>query len=230
MQNSSSLSLKVKLIYFALVGSFVLFSYMGSNYYIVQSAPHTSLYLEIERAIPFIPAFIIPYNSYYFFMLFTFLVMKREIDLHVLSLRLVLIALISATIFILFPLQHAFIKPHAGLFEPLFSVLASMDKPYNQLPSMHISITILYWYSLQGYLEDKVVLKRFILVCFTLIFISTLVIYQHHLIDIPTAGIVAFIVIKLINPARVEKRFQPLARKALSESVVASYCNERDGK
>ena len=218
MKNQESLSFYTKFSAFAVVGGMVLFLYLGSNYYMLESAPHPSMFFDFEKNIPFIAEFIIPYNSYHFIMFLVFMAMQNELDIKVFSARLLMTALISATIFVLFPLQYAFVKPDAGMYQPLFNLLGTLDKPFNQMPSMHISITIIYWYALKEYLADKLFLKAFVFVWFMMIGASTLLVYQHHFIDIPTAMLLAFIVIKVCSVERV-KEFSIYAQAYRSDKL-----------
>jgi hypothetical protein len=48
--------------------------------------------------------------------------------------------------FLAFPLRFAFARPHVdGLNGLLFTTLMSFDKPFNQAPSLHMSLLLILW-------------------------------------------------------------------------------------
>jgi hypothetical protein len=81
-------------------------------------------------------------------------------------------------------LAFAFEKPQIEGYTFLFGLL-SADLPYNQLPSLHISFAIVLWASMRKHLKHPL-LKGAVALWFVLIALSTLLLYQHHFIDLPT--------------------------------------------
>jgi len=161
------------------------------------TSPHPSYFMEWEKSIPFVEVFIVPYMSSDLMFIVAFLLPYTRIELRILAARVLFIVTISSLIFVLFPLQFAFDKPEILYFHALFGALQA-DLPYNQLPSLHISFAIVLWYSMKKYILNKY-LKVFTLFWFLLITVSTLFVYQHHFIDIPTGAMMGFIAVKLIS-------------------------------
>ena len=110
---------------------------------------------------------------------------RKEVDAH--AKRLLAAQVISVCCFLLFPLQYAFAQPKTtGVFGWLFHALGNFDRPFNQAPSLHLSLTTILW---AKYSEHVSGFKLFLLKCwFVLVGLSTLTTYQHHFIDLP-AGI-----------------------------------------
>ena len=53
--------------------------------------------------------------------------------------------LVCVTIFILFPLRFSFERPETrGLFGAMFDVLMGFDKPFNQMPSLHVALLVMH--------------------------------------------------------------------------------------
>jgi hypothetical protein len=81
------------------------------------------------------------------------------------------------------PLRFAFDRPHAdGLLGWAFDNFRLLDQPFNQFPSLHIALQII----LLGVFvrSTRGVVRAIIGVWFALIAASTLLTYQHHLVDI----------------------------------------------
>ena len=107
----------------------------------------------------------------------------RELNTH--AKRLVAAQVISISAFLLFPLRFSFERPHvAGLFGWMFDALASFDKPFNQAPSLHLSLTAILWAKYSQHLRGWMLwVMRFWMI---VVGVSTLTTYQHHFIDLPT--------------------------------------------
>jgi hypothetical protein len=113
-----------------------------------------------------------------------------ELNRH--TARLLAAQLISVTAFLLFPLRFTFARPEsAGIFAWMFALLGSFDKPFNQAPSLHLSITTILWFQCSAHLTGLALwLCRAWLI---LVGLSTLTTYQHHFIDLPTGILVGLI-------------------------------------
>ena len=181
----------------ALLGPFFFLSYGWLNYYTSGRADVGVIVETWEHQLPFVPWLMLPYMSidaFYAASLFQF--RKRSaLDRH--ALRLLLATIISLIGFLLYPLQFSFDVPKAEGFNGfLQAVLLGFDKPYNQAPSLHISLLIVLWelYAkrLQGYF--KIALH----IWFFSIAASVLLVYQHHFIDVWTGALVGLICLYLI--------------------------------
>ncbi len=151
-----------------------------------------SFFFEWERRIPVWPWTIIPYWSLDLFYAFSVLLCRTRLELDRHAWRIVTAVLLSAAGFLLVPLRFAFPRPEVeGVFGPLFQALYGFDQPFNQAPSLHISLGMIMWYLYAKYTHG---LLRGLLHCwFILIFASTLTTWQHHFIDLPTGALVGVI-------------------------------------
>ena len=130
----------------AVLGPFFFLSYGFANWW-TGRLPHVgSVVFGWERHIPFLPWTIGPYMSldaFYAGSLFL-CATRAELDTH--ARRLLAASVISVAGFLLFPLQFSFVRPATSGFNgALFEVLMGFDKPYNQAPSLHISLVLLVW-------------------------------------------------------------------------------------
>jgi len=180
----------------ALLGPFFFASYGFANWLAGRRADVGSIAFAWEHAIPFVPWTIVPYWSIDLFYGLSLLICttRRELDRH--AQRLFAAQLISVTCFIAFPLRFSFDRPAAvdGVFGALFAALGSFDKPFNQAPSLHISLLVLIWIRLAAHTRP-LWLRLVLHVWMILVGVSVLTTYQHHFIDIPTGLAVGFAIV-----------------------------------
>ena len=181
----------------AVLGPFFFLSYGLANWWTGQ-LPHVgSVVFGWERRIPFLPWTIVPYMSldaFYAGSLFL-CATRAELDTH--AKRLLAASVISVAGFLLFPLQFSFVRPAtSGFYGALFEVLMGFDKPYNQAPSLHISLVIVVWLVFARHLRG--VARWAVHIWFSLIALSVFTTFQHHFIDGVAGAAVAVVVIYLL--------------------------------
>ncbi len=144
---------------------------------------------EWERAIPFWPAMIVPYLSIdVFFVLAPFVC--NDAERRLLTRRIAMAILVAGAVFLLFPLRFAFERPPAaGMLGAVFEWFRAMDAPYNLAPSLHIALRTLLVgvYARRARGGWRVATH----VWFSLIGLSTLLVWQHHLVDVAAGFILA---------------------------------------
>jgi protein-tyrosine phosphatase/membrane-associated phospholipid phosphatase len=151
-----------------------------------------SYYYSWERSLPLIPALIVPYFSIDLFYAGSVFLCRDRRELNHHAYRIVAAILISADGFVAFPLRFSFERPPVeGLNGFLFGILSDFDKPFNQAPSLHVSLLMILWVRYAHYISG---IARWALhAWFALIGISVLFVYQHHFIDIWTGFVVGVI-------------------------------------
>ncbi len=160
-----------------------LIIYGSCNWITTQRTDVGTWFYSWERSIPFVPTMILPYMSIdLFFVAAPFLCSNRR-ELTILARRIVLAIVIAGICFLLLPLRFAFDRPHAvGWLGAIFDWFRTMDHPHNLFPSLHIALQLilvdLYARHTRGLLRAVVV------VWFGLIGISTVLTYQHHVVDV----------------------------------------------
>jgi protein-tyrosine phosphatase/membrane-associated phospholipid phosphatase len=187
---------KRALCWLALLAPFFFASYSFSNWLTAQRSDVGVLVFDWEVGMPFLPWSIIPYWSIDLFYGLSLLLprTREELDAH--AKRLFTAQIISVACFIAFPLHFSFIRPEtSGVTGWMFDVLLGFDKPYNQAPSLHISLLVILWTLYARYLTGWCLwILRFIAISIGL---SVLTTYQHHFIDIPTGALVGCVAVML---------------------------------
>ncbi|MET3118270.1 membrane-associated phospholipid phosphatase [Undibacterium sp. GrIS 1.8] len=177
-----------------------LLCYQASNFYAYQENISRNIKISFETNIPFLEWMIIPYLSSGIFFLWSFVQVKTIGELRLLSQRLQLTTICATFFFVFYPLRFGFTKPEitSPHFAFLFHFLSLVDKPYNQLPSLHVAYCLIFWHSLQS--SYKYTVHQFLLAaCLFLVAVSTVFIYQHHILDLLGGLFLALIVLRVIK-------------------------------
>lgn len=183
----------------ALAGAVFVLVYGGCNQFTSTRSDVGSCYFEWERSLPFVPWMIVPYWTLDLFFCGAFFLCASRAELRLLTTRLVAVVLASAVFFLLFPMRFGWERPEpSGWTAPLFHVLYANDQPFNLAPSLHISLRSLVWVSYGAHLRGW--LRTVVKVWFILIGISTLLVWQHHFIDV-VGGFLMGWFIKVLLPA-----------------------------
>jgi hypothetical protein len=180
----------------AFLGPFFFLTYGFANWWTAR-LPHVgAVVFGWERHIPFWAWTILPYMSldaFYAGSLFL-CTTRAELDTH--AKRLLLASVLSVAGFLLFPLQFSFERPTTSGFNgALFTALAGFDKPYNQAPSLHISLALLVWLVFARHLRG--VARWAAHGWFLLIALSVFTTYQHHFIDGVAGAVVGVLCVYL---------------------------------
>jgi membrane-associated phospholipid phosphatase len=160
-----------------------LIVYGGCNWITAHRANVGTFYFEWERAIPFVPFFILPYMSIDLFFVVAPFLCRTDRELSIFTKRIATAIIVAGICFLLFPLRFAFPRPHAeGWLGVIFDWFRGMDAPFNLLPSLHAALMLIL---LNVYLRrTRGIVRLAIVVWFVLIALSPALTYQHHLIDI----------------------------------------------
>lgn len=178
---------------------------------------------EWERRIPFVREMVVPYWSLDLFFCGAFFLCSSKAELNLLTKRLVAVTLASGLCFLLFPLKMGFDRPvPTGWTAPLFHALYANDLPYNLAPSLHISLRSLVWITYGAHLTGLT--RKITKTWFILIGLSTLLVWQHHVIDVATGFLMGWLIAALIPDRRFVTRRTPSPRLALRYGAGALAC------
>ena len=174
-----------KCVWLAGLSLFFFASYNFTNWLTSQRQDVPSLFFSWEHSIPLWPWTIVPYWSIDLMYGLAILLTTSWQSLKTLGLRLLTAQVICIICFLLFPLKFYFDRPVLdGFFGLLFDILMGFDKPFNQAPSLHITLLAILWQFYAQYFRG---LGRYILHFWCLLIaLSVLTTWQHHFFDIPT--------------------------------------------
>ena len=159
------------------------------------------LYLDSERTIPFLPAWIWAYLSINLLFLLPPLFM-RAADMPLLGRRMLVATVSGCLIFLLLPARLGFerVVPGDGLYRTVFGGLFQADGPHNLVPSLHVTYASLCILGFQAAAREWRTRVAWGLWLVT-IMASTVLVHQHHLLDV-ASGLALAVLICVWIPAR----------------------------
>ncbi|AZS51072.1 PAP2 phosphatase family protein [Entomomonas moraniae] len=171
------------------LSGFFFFSYGLANHITSLRSDVGSVVFNWEHFIPLWSWTIVPYWSIDALYGLAILMACTRKELDTLGRRLLSAQVICVGCFLLFPLHFTFERPHLdGFFGTLFDLLMGFDKPFNQAPSLHITLLVILWVFYSQHIKGY---WRWLLHgWFFLIGLSVLTTWQHHFFDVPT-GVLA---------------------------------------
>jgi len=185
-------------LWLLLLGPLFFASYGFANWFTGQRDDVGSLVFAWEPQIPLWPWTIVPYWSIDLLYGLSFLLpaCRREMDRH--ALRLLAAQVICVVCFLLWPLRFTFERPPLdGTFGLMFDVLMGFDKPFNQAPSLHITLLVIIWAMFANHTRG-LLWRGLLHGWMALIGISVLTTWQHHFIDLPTGALAGFFCLWLL--------------------------------
>jgi len=207
-------------LWLAFVGPFFIVTYTLANFAASQRAHVPSLMFPWEYHIPFLAWTILPYWSSDFLYVFSLAICRTRGELDLQGKRLLAIQVFSIACFLAFPLRCAFERPAVnGWAGFLFDLLRSFDRPFNQAPSLHASLAVIYWARYRRNLGSAA--RTALAAWFVLMVASTLTTHQHHFIDVPT-GLWAGLLVMAALPER--RMAQPSVRLTCLYAAGALAC------
>ncbi len=186
------LRLRHSLAWLTLLAPLFFLSYGWANRLAASRGVMESLVFGWERWIPFLPWSILPYWSIDLMYGLSFLACRTPREVNHQGLRLLTAQLVSVAFFLAFPLRFSGEKPATeGLFGRLFDALAGFDLPYNQAPSLHISLLVIITFALLR--RAGPLAQGGWLVWAVTVAVSVLTTWQHHFFDLPTGLLVGLL-------------------------------------
>ena len=156
-----------------------------------------------DAMIPLVPEFIFVYFSFFPFLVLPLWLVQQPV-LSALGKRQIAGTLICGLVFVLFPANLAFerVIPDAEPYRSIFSAMFFVDKPHNLLPSLHIVYTALTCLAICQcqWGKGRVWLCLGVVAWSAAICASTMLVHQHHVLDVVTALVLVAFLWVLIRP------------------------------
>jgi len=207
----------------ALAGGLFVLTYASCNRYTATRHDVGTWMWGWERHIPFVRELVVPYWSLDFFFCGSFFLCASKTELNLLTKRLVAVTLASGICFLLFPLKIGLPRPEPiGWTAPLFRALYANDMPYNLAPSLHIGLRSLVWVFYGAHLTGWI--RKAAKLWFMLIGLSTLLVWQHHIIDVATGFVMGWFISSAIPDPLQPGTRNPSPTLALRYGAGAAAC------
>jgi hypothetical protein len=154
--------------------------------------------------VPFAPWTIIPYATSGLFFTLVFSLVRTPEQLRVVSRRLLATTILGVLIFALYPARFSLVRPALeGWPALLYGGLDLVDQPYNQFPSLHVAYCVIFWLALAPLTRGLV---RIALTAWLLLIVaSTVLTWQHHLVDVAGGLVLGLLTAFLIRPGRTRR-------------------------
>ncbi len=213
---------RLRLRYLLLNAVVFAIGYSLSNAYAATHAPLVSVAMAWERQIPFLPWMILPYLSSGFLFAGSFFYVRSQDQLRVLSQRLIFCTVVACLAFVLWPLQLSSMRPEmkSGAWAPFFAYLNFADRPYNQLPSLHVAYSLVLWCALKH--ERPALLQWLFAICLAVVGISTLFVYQHHFWDVVAGLLLGALSLQVVLAQGSGQRYKPAVALHYALAAIGS--------
>lgn len=161
-----------------------------------------SLYFSQELSIPFVPEFVWVYLSLYLLFLAPPFFLEPK-HMSALGRQLISATFFCGAVFLLMPAELGFerVIPEDPFYSALFARIFELDLPHNLVPSLHVAFSALILITLLNYVQTPMAKSIFgawlVLICF-----STVLVHQHHVIDVIAGLLVAIAFYHLIGKGR----------------------------
>ncbi len=201
----------------AALSALFLVVYNGCSYVTSLRSGVGTWYYAWERYIPFVPIFIVPYMSIDLFFMAAPFVCRSDGERRLFARRIALAILLGGVCFLVYPLKLAVERPHvSGLLGAIYNPFCGVDRPFNLLPSLHIALRTILAELYGRHTRGLVRLASH--VWFSLIGFSTLLVWQHHVVDVIGGFLLAGVCFYAVRPAPLALPVVPNLR------VGARYC------
>ncbi len=157
--------------------------YGGTNWLTSLRSDVGTWYYEWEKYIPFVPLMVIPYMSIDLFFVAAPFLCRDDRELAVFFRRTALAIVLGGICFLLMPLKLAVERPQLdGWLGAMFGWFFLTDMPYNLCPSLHIALRTILAEKYASHTRGP--WRTASHVWFSLVGFSTLLLYQHHVVDV----------------------------------------------
>ena len=143
----------------------------------------------LDGMLPFVPQFIWAYLSMYVLFVLPLLFIPAA-NMPALGRQLIAGCVISAAIFLLLPAELGFMRQvprsHAAIYAGMFNI----DRPYNLVPSLHVIWSTAIVMACADFARPAMRVALLAWLC--VIVASTVLVHQHHLLDVIAALAIVF--------------------------------------
>lgn len=171
--------------------------YGGADWVTAQRTTRFAVHWEMERHMPFVPGMVVFYMSLYLLFVAAPFILRASHELRALTATLASVIFAAGVCFLAFPAELAHEAQHDwGVWRRWYEVADRMNLQYNLAPSLHVTLSIVCIdiFAARASLPGK----AFFWLWGAAIALSTLLIHEHHLLDVATGWLLALAGSKLV--------------------------------
>jgi len=160
------------------------------------------VHADAELQIPLVPAALVFYMSIYLLFASAPFVLRTRVEIMRLAIAQTLAISIAGVCFLLIPASLAFAPPEdLGIWQRLFLFADKLNLDYNLVPSLHVGLSFvcIECFAIHANAVGRILLRSW----GWLIAASTVLTHQHHVLDVASGWLLAFVVVRLVY--RIEK-------------------------
>jgi membrane-associated phospholipid phosphatase len=158
--------------------------YHGADWLTGWRSDRVRVHLDVELAMPFVPACVLAYLSLDLVFLMLPFVLRTRSELRALAVCLAAITAVAGVGFVLVPAELAYPPQDPGGWAVPFAVARAMALRYNLVPSLHVAMGCV---CLAAYGDRCGAAGKMLLAAWAAAIVaSTLLAHQHHLLDVAT--------------------------------------------
>lgn len=201
-----------------------VFVYAGADHVTSRHSYRVPLYLEIELRIPFVPAMALFYNSLHLVYAIAPFILRTRPQMHALAAVWFLMTLVGGVLFLVIPFEPGYpvAQPRElGIWTGWYEFADQANLRYNSCPSLHVAwgaATVAVYSRSAGWLG-----KLMLTLWGTGLVLSTLLLHQHHVIDVAGGLLLAWWGSQRLYP-RFLQRFS--ASRDAVDSAGRLACNQ----
>ncbi len=173
--------------------------YGGADLLTARRGFRVPVHVSAELRIPFVPWMTVFYMSIYgLFFLAPFILRTRREFVAIVATMAVAVA-VSGIAFLLFPAELAFapVRPEQlGIWAGIYHVADELNLTYNLLPSLHVAFAVICVACFSPRAPGPV--KAALWLWASLIAASTVLIHQHHILDVVTGWLLAVLCVRTV--------------------------------
>lgn len=186
---------------------------------IMENSKHYDFTTKLDRMIPVVPSFIVIYVSCFLVWAIGYIIIAKqgkEVCYRFITAEIMAKTVCGLCFFLIPTTNTRPLLAGDGFFEKCLLLLYQTDKPYNLFPSIHCLVSWFCYIGVRGNQKISKYYRCFILIFALLVFVSTLTLKQHYIIDVISAVILAEFMYRINQKKNwyqpIEKMFEALNR------------------
>lgn len=173
--------------------------YAGADALTARRSLRVPVHFPAELHIPLVPAMSLFYMSIYPLFFLAPFVLRTRREFRAVVITLAVIIGCSGIVFLLLPAQLAYVptqEADLGIWAGLYHLSDTLNLTYNLLPSLHVALAVACAAVFAP--RASIPVKAGLWLWVSLIAASTVLIHQHHVLDVVTGWLLAAVCVRMV--------------------------------